>query len=61
VGDNFGRTDVISRIADRRTDLVFDYIGEGQSPASKDGNGTSLIQWCGYYGDVSAIKFLISK
>jgi ankyrin repeat protein len=61
VGDNFGRTDVINQIAAGRTDLVFDYIGEGHSATSKDGNGTSLIEWCGYYGDVSAIKFLINN
>jgi len=52
---------VIDRIADGRTDLVFDYIGEGHPATSKDGNGTSLIEWCAYYGDVSAIKFLLTK
>jgi len=52
---------VIERIADGRTDLVFDYIGEGHPATSKDGNGTSLIEWCAYYGDVSAIKFLLAK
>ena len=48
---------MIDRIADGRTDLVFDYIGEGNSAKSKDSHGTSLIDWCAYYGDVSAIKF----
>jgi len=52
---------VIERIADGRTDLVFDYISEGHPATSKDGNGTSLIEWCAYYGDVSAIKFLLAK
>ncbi len=52
---------MIERIADGRTDLVFDYIGEGHPATSKDGNGTSLIEWCAYYGDVSAIKFLLAK
>jgi len=52
---------VIERIADGRTDLVFDYIGEGHPATSKDGNGTSLIEWCAYYGDVSAIKFLVAN
>jgi ankyrin repeat protein len=51
---------VIERIADGRTDLVFDYIREGHPATSKDSNGTSLIQWCAYYGDVSAIKFLLA-
>jgi uncharacterized protein len=52
---------VIDRIADGRTDLVFDYIRDGYPATSKDGNGTSLIEWCAYYGDVSAIKFLLAN
>ena len=52
---------MLDRISDGRTDLVFDYLAQGHSADSKDGNGVSLIQWCTYYGDVSAIKFLLSK
>lgn len=52
---------MIDRIADGRTDLVFDYVATGQPATSKDGNGTSLINWCAYYGDVSAIKFLLAN
>jgi len=52
---------VIDRIADGRTDLVFDYIGQGHPANSKGGNGTSLIESRAYYGDVSAIKFLLTK
>jgi ankyrin repeat protein len=52
---------VIDRIADGRTDLVFDYISEGHLATSKNSEGTSLIQWCAYYGDVSAIKFLLAN
>jgi hypothetical protein len=52
---------VIDRIADGRTDLVFDYLGEGHPATSKDGHGASLIELCAYYGDVSAIKFLLTK
>ena len=51
---------MIDRIADGRTDLVFDYIAEGHPATSKDKDGTSLINWCAYYGDVSAIKFLLA-
>ena len=58
---NAGREDMIDRIADGRTDFVFDYVAAGNPATSKDGNGTSLLAWCAYYGDVSAIKFLISK
>jgi ankyrin repeat protein len=52
---------MIDRIADGRTDLVFDYVTEGRPATSKDRNGTSLMQWCAYYGDVGAIKFLLAK
>jgi hypothetical protein len=49
------------RIADGRTDLVFEYVATGKSAASTDSRGTSLIQWSAYYGDVSAIKFLLAS
>jgi ankyrin repeat protein len=52
---------MIDRIADGRTDFVFDYVGAGNPATSEDRNGTSLLAWCAYYGDVSAIKFLVSK
>src|ERR1700730_13942547 len=52
---------MIDRIADGRTDLVFDYLGEGHLATAKDSNGSSLIEWCAYYGDVSAIKFLLAN
>jgi ankyrin repeat protein len=52
---------MISKIADGRTDLVMDYVEENQNPLATDKQGTSLIKWCAYYGDVSAVKYLISK
>ena len=48
------------RIADGRTDLVFDFIASGKPAASTDNDGVSLVQWCAYYGDVSAIRYLLS-
>ena len=50
---------MIDRIADGRTDLVFEYLSEGHASTSTDDDGISLIQWCAYYGDVSAIRFLV--
>jgi ankyrin repeat protein len=47
------------QIADGRTDLVFAYLAGGKAPTSSDYNGVSLIKWCAYYGDVSAIRYLI--
>lgn len=52
---------MLERIAEGRTDLVFDYLAEGYPSSSKTSDGTSLMQWCAYYGDVSAIKFLLVK
>jgi ankyrin repeat protein len=52
---------LFDRIADGRTDLVFDYLAAGHVADSKDSGGVSLINWCAYYGDVSAIRFLLAK
>ncbi len=52
---------MIEKIVDGRTDLVFDYIGQGNDAKSTDKHGVPLIRWCAYYGDVSAIKYLIIK
>ena len=52
---------MLERIAEGRTDLVFDYLAEGHPPGSKTSDGGSLMQWCAYYGDVSALRFLLSK
>jgi len=52
---------MLERIAEGRTDLVFDYLKKGHLPSSKTSDGGSLMQWCAYYGDVSAIKFLLEK
>jgi uncharacterized protein len=51
---------LFDEIADGRTDLVFDYVSAGHPATSTDQNGLSLIQHCSYYGDVSAIKFLLA-
>ena len=52
---------MLDRIADGRTDMVFDYLAQGHPANSKDKQGVSLIQWCAYYGDVSAIRFLLAN
>ncbi len=52
--------DILDRIADGRTDLVLDYVAAG-NPATATVQQLSLIRWCAYYGDVSAIKFLLGK
>lgn len=49
------------RIADGRTDLVFDCVAAGHAANAADANGVSLIRWCAYFGDVSAIRFLLGQ
>lgn len=52
---------MLERIADGRTDLVFDFIEYGHPVDSKDSTGVPIINWCAYYGDVSAIRFLLAN
>ena len=52
---------ILGKIQDGRTDLVFDFVEADNSPSFVDQGGVSLLQWCAYYGDVSAIKFLLSR
>lgn len=52
---------MLNRIADGRTDLVFDYLPEGHAANSTDKGRVSLIKWCAYYGDTSAIRFLLAN
>lgn len=52
---------MLDRIADGRTDLVFDYLADGHPARSRDRNGVPLIKWCAYYGDVSAVRFLLAN
>ena len=57
---NMSKT-IFDQITDGRTDLVFDYVAAGHAATSADNGGMSLIKWCAYYGDVSAIKFLLAN
>src|SRR5204862_3318741 len=52
---------MLDRISDGRTDLAFDYLSQGHAATSIDAGGVSLIKWCAYYGDVSAIRFLLTR
>jgi len=53
--------DILQSIIDGRTDLVFDFIAQGHEATTTDANGVSLMAWCAYHGDVSALKFLLSR
>jgi uncharacterized protein len=52
---------MFDRIADGRTDLVFEYLSQGNPANAVDKTGVSLIEWCAYYGDVSAVRFLLKN
>lgn len=52
---------MIDRIRNGRTDLVHDYLAAGRRASATDSNGVSLIKWCAYYGDVSAIRWLLAN
>lgn len=55
-----GSISLMERIAAGRTDLVFAHIEQGGAADARDLSGTSLIEWCSYYGDVSAVRFLLA-
>lgn len=52
---------MLNLIADGRTDLVFEYVAAGHPANSRYTDGVSLLGWCAYYGDVSAVRFLLSR
>ncbi len=51
----------IQRIVDGRTDLIIPLVKNGGDPGKPDSTGTSLFKWAAYYGDVTAIQFLLTK
>lgn len=51
---------MLDRLAAGRTDLVFDVVAAGHGVTSVVKDGLSLIRWCARYGDVSAIRHLLS-
>ncbi len=51
---------MLQRIADGRTDLVFEFTAAGGAVTATASDGATLIQHCAYYGDVSAIRHLLA-
>jgi len=50
---------MLTRIANGRTDLVFPYLAAG-GKATDCADDVSLLKWCVYYGDVSAMRHLLA-
>jgi len=55
------RDKMLSELGDGRTELVFDLLEAGLPASYRDEHGVSLMRQCAYYGDVSAIRFLLSR
>lgn len=52
---------LLDEIVGGRTDAVFEFVAEGGSPSDSTDDGVALVAHCAYFGDVSAIKFLVSQ
>lgn len=52
---------ILARIAAGRTDLVHDVLAEVSQMPLPTVEGASLLQWCAYYGDVSAARLLLDR
>jgi ankyrin repeat protein len=52
---------MLEKITGGRTDLVFEFLAEGNAATATNRDGVGLLQWCAYYGDVSAMKFLLAN
>ena len=52
---------ILHRLADGRTDLVFELVASGHPTRSVGRDGVPVIRWCARYGDVSAIRLLLEK
>ena len=50
-----------ARICNGRTDLVIDWVNAGNDATKSVGDGRRLIQVCAYFGDVTAISFLLAR
>ncbi|MGE0640129.1 MAG: ankyrin repeat domain-containing protein [Thermoanaerobaculia bacterium] len=52
--------ELLRRIADGRTDLVRDFVEGGGGATSRTVEGDTLVERCAWYGDVSAVRFLLA-
>jgi len=55
------REELLRAFEQGRTDLVFDLVEAGVAADYRDGNGVSLVQTCAYFGDVSAMRYLLAR
>jgi len=53
--------ELFHQLEEGRTELVFDLLAAGVAADFRDAHGVAIIRHCAYYGDVSAIRFLLSQ
>lgn len=51
--------ELLRAIRNGRTDRVVPYLNAGGDPLHVDEEGLSLVQWCAYHGDATAVRALI--
>lgn len=52
---------LLQRIANGRTDLIWDLLASGHVATDRTADGVRLLDWCAYYGDVSALRLLLDR
>lgn len=50
---------LLARIANGRTDLVWEYVASGHPAVAHTHDGLRLLQCCAYFGDVTAMRVLL--
>jgi len=53
--------ELFHQLEEGRTELVFDLLAAGVAADFRDAHGVAIIRHCAYYGDVTAIRYLLSK
>ncbi len=51
---------MLEKIIAGHTDLVAEFLAQGEPATTADKNGVPLIRWCAYHGDVDAIRHVLS-
>src|SRR5262249_48199838 len=51
----------LARLAAGRTDLVLELLQQQDAAALPLADNTPVIQWCAYYGDVTALRALLAR
>ena len=50
---------LLRRVENGRTDLIQEVLSSADGPAALQAQGTQLLRWCSYFGDVTACRLLL--